>query len=601
MAVLDPVAYLRETAPFDRLPAPAFDEAARAMEIVFHTRGTRLVSRGGEPLEHLYVIRKGAVRLEREAATIQLLEEGEIFGFTSLITGRATLDVIADDDLLAYRIPRPVFERLLADASFAGHFATGLGERLRSFLDRPQAASFQADLSMPLGKLVHSAPVWVEAAATAADAARAMDAHGVSAVLVRSEPAGIVTDRDFRTRVLAQGLGPETPVARICTQPLRTVNEDMPVYEAWHHVLDPSGVRHLAVARGAEVVGLLTSIDLLKQTSQGPVAVLRSVERLASREALPGYAARVTEMSAALLAGGLDPFVIAGFVARLNDTLIARILRWAEAELGPPPVPYAWMVFGSEGRMEQTLLTDQDNALVSAEETPEGEEYFAEMAERAVRDLVAAGFPPCPGDCMATRWRGSLDWWRRQFREWAEEPKPQALLHASIFFDFRAVHGHLDLAPLVEEVARAARSDTFRNAMARVALGFKPPPSLLLRIRGESSSLDIKAHGVTPVVGLARVYGLEVGSRSRATLDRLQDAVRVGVMGRDELATISEAYHFIVQLRLRQQLRMAAEGEEVSNVISLARLSSIERTRLKDAFGAIARWQERAAFHFHVY
>jgi CBS domain-containing protein len=202
---------------------------------------------------------------------------------------------------------------------------------------------------------------------------------------------------------------------------------------------------------------------------------------------------------------------------------------------------------------------------------------------------------------MATRWRGSLDWWRRQFREWAEEPKPQALLHASIFFDFRAVHGHLDLAPLVEEVARAARSDTFRNAMARVALGFKPPPSLLLRIRGESSSLDIKAHGVTPVVGLARVYGLEVGSRSRATLDRLQDAVRVGVMGRDELATISEAYHFIVQLRLRQQLRMAAEGEEVSNVISLARLSSIERTRLKDAFGAIARWQERAAFHFHVY
>jgi CBS domain-containing protein len=137
---------------------------------------------------------------------------------------------------------------------------------------------------------------------------------------------------------------------------------------------------------------VLTSSDLLRTTAQGPVGVLRSVERLATRDALPGYGARVVEMASSLLAGGLDATVIAGFVARLNDALLSRILRWAEADLGMPPAPYAWIAFGSEGRMEQTLLTDQDNALVHGGVAAD-EPYFAALAERANTDLEAAGFP----------------------------------------------------------------------------------------------------------------------------------------------------------------------------------------------------------------
>jgi len=601
MAVLDPVVYLRETPPFDDLPSAAFQEAARSLDIVFHPRGSRLVSRGGEPLRHLYVIRKGAARLEREDSTLQVLEEGEIFGFTSLITGRATLDVFAEEDLLAYRIPKDTFERLLGNAAFAGHFAVGLGERLRNSLDRSQIAPFQADLSMPVGQLVRRTPVWVEGDTSVQEAARVMDENGISSVLVRGDPPGIVTDRDFRSRVLKAGLGPGTPVRDVMRSPLRTVPGDMPIYEAWQQMFDQARTRHLPVTRGSEVVGVVTSTDLLKQTAQGPVAVLKRVERLGSRDSLPGYAAKVTEMSSALMAGGLDPFVIAGFVARLNDALVVRILRWAEADLGPPPVPYAWMAFGSEGRMEQTMLTDQDNALVYAEDAPGAEAYFAKLAERAVADLLAAGFPACPGGCMATRWRGTMEWWSRQFRTWSNEASPRALLQSHIFYDFRRVHGELPLDPLVAEVFRAARNDFFRSAMARMALEFKPPAGLLMRLRGDSTELDIKVHAVTPVVAMARTYAFEVGSQSRATLTRLQDAVREGLMGEDNFATIAETYRFVVQLRLREQIRMAAEGEPLSNVISMARLSSIERSRLKDAFRAIAVWQEQAAYHFHVF
>jgi len=599
MAALDPVAFLRATSPFDTLSEAAFETAAASLEIAFFPKGSVILKRGGEPSRHLYVIRKGAVRLERDGQTLQLLEEGEIFGFTSLITGKATLDVFVEEDLLAYRLPREVFQALQAYATFAGHFATGLGERLKNSLERGQVVPFQANLSVPVGSLVHRAPVRVAASATVGEAARVMREGDVSSALVDTDPPGIVTDSDFRCRVLAAGLGPNTPVTQVYTAPLRAVPEATPIYEAWQTVLD-GGIHHLPVTRGGEIVGVLTSTDLLKQTATGPVAVLKRVERLGDRESLPGYAAKVAEMASALLGGGLECMVISGFVARLNDTLLVRILRWAEAELGPPPVPYAWIVFGSEGRKEQTLLTDQDNALVYGEETPGARDYFAKLAEKAVGDLVAAGFPRCPGGYMATRWHGPLDEWVERFRGWIDKPTPKALLEASIFFDFRRVHGTLPLDRLEEVVQRSSKARVFLSAMAKAALNYKPPTGLVLRLRGESSGVDLKANAISPIVFLARCYGLEVGARTCNTLERLQATVDAGLLGQDEYATLAEAYRFLLRVRLREQLRMLSEGKPATNVIALSDVSSIERSRLKDTFRAIEVWQDRAAYHYRT-
>jgi CBS domain-containing protein len=417
MVSLDPVAFVRGTPPFDALPAPAFEDAAKALEIVFYPAQTRLLVRGGEPAQHLYVIRKGAVRLEREAQTLQVLEEGEVFGFTSLISGKATIDVSVEEDLLAYRLPKKQFEALLAHGPFAGHFASGLAERLRSSLEHSQAVSFQPDLAVPVSTLLRGAAVWVPKEARVGEAARLMSDRSVSSVLVDSDPPGIVTDRDFRRRVLAAGRGPETPVLDVYSAPLKTVSADCPIYEAWRILLD-AGCHHLPVTRNGAIIGVLSATDLLKCTAAGPVAVMKRVERLGGRDALPGYSEKVAEMASSLFNGGLEPTVIGGFVARLNDTLITRILRWAEADLGPPPTPYAWLVFGSEGRMEQMVLTDQDNALVWGEDVPGAREYFAQLADKAIGDLVAAGFPRCPGGYMATKWLGGLGWWEERFRGW---------------------------------------------------------------------------------------------------------------------------------------------------------------------------------------
>jgi CBS domain-containing protein len=599
MASIDPTGFMRATPPFQALPPTLFDLAAQALEVGFYPAGTVIVRRGGAPLEHLYVIRKGSVLIERGGQTLRLIEEGETFGYTSLLTGQATLDVVVEEDLLAYRIPGDVFTRLLSDARFAGHFAAGLADRLRTSLAEAPVATFQPDLGLDVRQLVRGPPVWVGPGATVGDAARTMRAEGISAVLVATEPHAIVTDRDFRNRVLAEGLGADTPVVQVASSPLRTVQAGTPLSDAWAALLD-AGVHHLPVVSEGVIMGVVTSTDLLRVSAQGPMAVLRRVERLTGRDKLGGYARTVAEMTSALLAGGLEVGRIAGLVARLNDALVHRILRWAEADLGPPPAPYAWLAFGSEGRMEQTLLTDQDNALVHADVGGQGDPYWERLAERVVGDLQTAGFPPCPGGFMATRWTGSLPAWRARFARWIDAPDPQALLEAAIVFDFRRVAGALDLAPLEALVAGAPRKPVFLRFLARAALGFRPPPALLLRLRGESSTIDLKAQGIMPIVGLARCYGLEAGARACGTLERLAAARSAGLVAADLEAMVAEAHRFLVALRLRLQLRQVQAGAPTSNTIALSELTAIDRTHLKDAFRGVRLFQDRAVHHYRI-
>ncbi len=250
--------------------------------------------------------------------------------------------------------------------------------------------------------------------------------------------------------------------------------------------------------------------------------------------------------------------------------------------------------------MEQTLLTDQDNALVYADEGEPHAGWFRTFADRVNTDLEAAGFPRCPGGYMARAWHGTLTDWSSRFEGWIEVPTPKALLVASIFFDFRKVGGHLDLEHLEHLLARAAHKPVFLRLLAKEALAFHPPATLLLRLRGESSVVDLKLHGITPIVALARRFALEVGTGARSTFTRLEAAARAGLLEQEDAATIAETYRFLLGLRLRLQLRMAADGRPVVNQVTLAELGAIERTRLKDAFRAIKSWQEKTAFQFLI-
>ena len=597
MTAIDPVSYVRSTPPFDALPEETFVEAMRSLEVGFYPAGTWLVRAGALPLQHLYVIRTGSVRLERDGQTMEVLEEGETFGYTSLITRLATLDVVVEENLLAYQFPAAEFERLrAADAGFSRHFAVGLAERLKSSLDSSPVVTFQSDLSQAIGRLVRRPAVWIGPDATVAEAARVMRTAGISSVLVRADPPGIVTDSDFTRSVLAADLGPDTPVAKVVSRPLRTFAAETPLHEAWTNLLD-AGVHHLPVVRDGEIVGVLTASDVLKSSAQGPIAVLRRVERLAGRESLPGYADKVAEMDAALLAGGLDATVIAGLVSRLDDALLGRILAWAEKDLGGAPGPYAWLAFGAEGRREAILVGHQDNGLVYEEGGAERRAWFQAFAERVNADLEAAGFGRTPAAHLARSSLAPLATWVRRFESCMDERRPQA---AAILFDFRRAGGDLDLAPLEAMRVRARRDPAFLRHLARHAIEHQPPASILLRVRGRASAVDLEAQGILPVVHLARCYALEVGSAAEGTVERLHAAARAGNVSGEALESVTHAYLFLLTLELRSRLRTMAEGRTPRSEVALAALTPIERTRLKESFRAIRRWQDRSAFHYRT-
>lgn len=593
---MEPGEFLRRHPPFDRLAPGQMRDLEQDLEVVLLTRGAAALRRGGPRAEHLWIVRKGSVRLERDGQLVQVLEEGDAFGFPSLI-GRAPphVDAVAAEETLAYRLPAATFDRLMDVPSFSEFFLLDLTDRLKRAAE-PAPQPFGADLARPARALVTREPVRIGADATVGEAARRMRDEGVSSVLVDGDPAGILTDRDLRARVLAEGLGPDARVDAVATRPLVTLDAAASMFEVLLFMLERR-VHHAPLVEAGRVTGVLTDTDLLRAQVASPLALLKRISSADGARDLGHYADALAAMVDSMESGGLEAVQVARVVSRLNDALVVALLRTAEAELGPPPGPYAWIVFGSEGRAEQTLLTDQDNALVYADGA--AQHYFERLATRVVDGLLAAKFPPCPGGFMASRWHHPLDRWLRLFRGWITEPSPQALLEASSFFDYRRVHGALDLAPLDAVVGGAARESRFLAFLAKTALGFEPPLGAFRQVRAEHGGVDLKRGGLMPIVGLARVAALEAGVAARPTLDRLAAAAAAGTLAPDAAATLAEAFRFLMRLRLRDQLRARREGRP-GGAARLEDLTALERAHLKDVFVAVRESQSALRLRYAV-
>lgn len=591
--------FLRRHHPFDRLTPEEMDAVARSAGTLSVPGGTTIIKQGGKVSGFLHVMARGSVHLVRDGRVIQEIEEGECFGYPSILSGNPpNTDVVTAGDTVIHRIPADVFRALLANAGFAGFFLASLSQRLRGVATRENAALGGA-MTTAVGTLNRTAPLTVPATATVAEAARAMRDGRTDVVLVQSDPVGILTDHDFQTKVLAEDLGPATPAVQVMTSPVRTLPADTPAHGALLFMLEHR-IHHLPVTEGEHITGIVSAADLLRHQTRSPLSLLHRLENLEPGTPLDWYAREVAGMVEDLFAGGLKVAQIGKVFAQVNDMLVHRLVGLAQAALGPAPCAFAWLVFGSEGRMEQALLTDQDNALVYADDTPAAADYFARLARHVVDNLVAAGFPPCPGGYMATNWCRSLAAMQDTFAGWIRGAGGEALVEAAIFFDFRSVCGDLDVEPLHELVAGAAENQLFLARMARVARGFRPPLGLFRRIRAEEGRVDIKTGGLAPLVAMARVYGLHVQTRQRPTRERLEAAIAAGAMSQELGETLIETYRFLLQLRLKQQLKALRSGGTPDNRIVVDDLTPVEQRHLKDAFQAIRELQDAATARFHI-
>jgi CBS domain-containing protein len=471
------------------------------------------------------------------------------------------------------------------------------------------------DLSLFLHRvrdLAKRPPVTCGRGVSVVEVARRLSREGVGSVVILDAdgaPVGIVTDRDLRRKVVAEGRDPATtPAEAIMSAPLVTLRPTAFAFEA---VLEMTRhrIRHVVVVENGRAVGVVSSRDFLALQTTHPVTLAREITRAVSLEALADLGARVTALVRRLLEEGGTAYDIGQIVAELNDRIVVRALGLTAGALeesgeDAPGADYCWLGFGSEARREQTLRTDQDNGLVYRD-PPEDlatrtAEYYQRFAGAAIKALVGIGFAPCPGNAMASNptWCQPLSVWAGYFRRWLREATPEHVLTACIYFDLRPLAGALGLGETLRGLVRteAPERRAFLGYLAKDVVSRRLPLTLFGNIAVQRSgphrgAVDVKGAGGLQLVGAARLHALALGLDETNTIDRVRAATARGVLKDAEAHEITDAYQHLLRLRLVHQIARLERGEPPDNYINPNGLSRADALLMKDAMRVVASVQ----------
>jgi PAS domain S-box-containing protein len=447
-----------------------------------------------------------------------------------------------------------------------------------------------------------------------AQLAQQMTERQLTAALIASETGaviGIVTDHDLRARVLAANVDLNAPVHTIMSAPLLKIPEHALIYEALLR-MEEKGVHHLAVEdRNGQIVSVVDSKALIQFQRYGPMVLSREILRAASPDEVVHSCERTAPLVKTLLDSSARPRPVTNMLAAVCDAATTRLIQLAIDNLGPPPAPFAFIGMGSQGRQEQTLLTDQDNGIIFAPPADANADhvaaYFLQLGARVSADLHRAGYTLCRGNVMASnpRWCRALPDWIAGFNEWVQKSEPQEVIDLGIFFDFRTVYGAAELAQELRRHIHAALQDApaFYHHFAQNALTFKPPFRLPGNIylgggaTEHAGEINLK-DAMMPMVSFARLYALRHQVNQTHTLERIEALAERGVILPSSRDEISAAYDFLMQLRLGAQLAAIQSGRPLTNLIHPGKLGYIQQELLKQAFAQIAAVQKKISYDF---
>lgn len=587
--------FLESVHPYDSLPR---DELAR----VASSFSRREVAAGqeiyheGTPLEGLYLIKRGAVEiLDGAGGLVSILGPRNSFGERGLMRdGLAMTTARATEDAVLLLLPPPTFRALMA----------GFPAFERFFNRSRPAESRGADLATrKVIDLMARKPVTCGPETPVREAAAIMRARGVSSLGIVDDAGrlqGIVTTRDLAGRVLAEGRDPATPVREVMTPdpvglPPEALGSDV------LHLMLELRVGHLPILAEGRLLGMVTQTDLTRFQAVSSALLVRDAATAETVEDLAQVTARIPQLLLQLVGGNSAHEVVTRLVTDIGDAVTRRLLTLAEAELGPPPVPYLWLACGSQGRQEQTGVSDQDNCLfLDDAATLDDMGYFLRLARFVSDGLNRAGYVFCPGDMMATnpQWCQPVRVWRGYFAGWIARPDPMAQMLSSVMFDLRPIGGAGSLFQNLQDetLEQASRNSIFMAHMITNALKNTPPLGLLrgfatIRSGEHRNQIDMKHNGVAPVVDLARIYAMQARLSPVNTRARLQAAAEAGAISASGARDLTQAYDLIADARLRHQAARVRAGLAPDNFLAPYDLSDFERAHLRDAFVVVRTMQ----------
>lgn len=597
--------FLEHSHPFSELETGLLIEVAASIEIYYLKKGETIHPDEGE--KHLRLVRSGAVDIvsggtapgntaSGNGELLDRLGEYDCFNINGLAEDEPGVRANVIDDCLIYLIPGAVVQKIRAqDRSFDRYFHEQRARRLRRaarYTPRP------SELLTPLEVLIAPRLVSLLPGASIQQAARVMTDERVSSLLIvqDGELLGIVTDRDLRSRVIAAGLTVDRAVSEVMTTAPVTVDVKATLFDAMM-LMSEKGIHHLPVVDNQQPVSVLTTSDLVRARQRDPVYLLQAISRADDVGELTAISRELPALVQGLVAEGAKAHQVSHILCTISDRISRQLLQLAEAELGPPPVKYAWLAFGSQGRGEIALGGDQDNALVIEDSLKaEDEPYFDALAGFVCNGLNACGYPYCPGNIMATNhaWRLRLGDWKKTVSAWVRSPTDDAVMRVSIFFDIRPVSGDLHLGHELQQhmLKTASANSIFLAALARNALCNRPPLGFFRRFvverNGEHQDmLDLKHRGIIPVVDMARVHAIAHQVYEVNTAGRLAALADKKVLALKDQRNLQDALEFVMQIRLQHQCQQLGNGEAADNFVNPDALASLARKQLRDAFSII--------------
>ncbi len=620
--------FLSRLVPFSFLSEEEINKVSKEISITNYPRDTVLFAQGRSKVEYLYIIQKGAAERyfeENDQKTLRgLLGEGDMYGGISILlnNGISIRTLRITEDSWLYILPKEIFVKICNQhETFTEFFTDTFGKRM---LDRSYAEIISSNRSpggdsvqffnLPVGNIYNPELVYCDQDLPIRAAAAVMSEHNSSSIFIREPGAdfvGVVTDNDLRKKVTATGFDILKPVSEIMSSPLCTISSNSLIFEALMEMMKKN-IKHLAVRDTSDnVVGVITNRDMLKAQGQSPFFIVREIARAQFINQIVQIRQQIPRLIQTLINTGAKAKNITRFLTTVSDAILQKIIGFAFDEMGPAPAKFVFMVLGSEGRKEQTLKTDQDNAIlfedVNAKSRKEVMKYFLKFGEKVCNWLDKAGYDLCQGDVMAKnpKWCQPLATWQNYFSQWIHKAEPEALLQSSIFFDFRGAYGDMDL---IDELRRYLFDALegwpgFFRHLTENALYFTPPigffRNFLVESKGEHrDTFNIKA-AMQPVVDYARIYALQHNIEETNTFERLNQLLTRKKISLQEHNELDTAYSYLMQQRFVTQVKTAiAENSEPDNYVNPKQLSRIEQTMLKEIFKRIEKFQAKLGFDF---
>jgi len=586
--------FLGSVHPYDSLEAAVLEDLAPRFELISASAGDQIYGLG-DPLKGLYLVHHGEIEVSDENnMPVSILGPRNSFGERGLTRGgTAVTSAQATADSLLLLLPRADFDALMKSQP-----------KVARFFDRRRSDAARGNdlATTPVDSFMARRPLTCPPDTTVQQAARKMREARISSLCVTEgqQLNGIVTTRDLTGRILAEGLPYDTPLSQVMTHDPLTLAPNAIGSDVLHAMMERH-IGHIPIVEGGKLVGIVTQTDLTRFQAVSSAELVSALSRASNAEEMARVTAEIPRLLVQLVAGGSRHEVVTRLITDIADTATRRLLTLAEAEFGPPPVRYLWLACGSQGRQEQTGVSDQDNCLFLDDSVTEDDmPYFRALAKFVCDGLDTCGYFHCPGDMMATnpKWCQPVRTWKEYFRGWIARPNPEAQMLASVMFDLRPIGGARALFDEVqEETLRAAsKNSIFVAHMVSNSLKHTPPLGLLrgfatIRSGEHRNTLDLKHNGVVPVVDLGRIYALQGRLSEANTRARLVAGEAAGVLSPSGARDLLDAYDLIAETRLEHQAAQVRAGQAPDNFLPPSDLSDFERSHLRDAFVVVKTMQ----------